>query len=55
MPYLPFVGMFVMATMPAALNLYWCCLSISNLICFSFVRTKFYKKIANIPDYFPNT
>lgn len=43
MPYMPFLGMFFMATMPAALNLYWCCLAMLNYVSFSFVKTKKFK------------
>ena len=34
MPYMPFMGMFFMATMPAALNIYWFCLAATNFWCF---------------------
>ena len=55
MPYMPFVGMFFMAIMPAALNVYWCCLAVTNLACFAFVKTDYFKKIMKIPKYYPNT
>ena len=55
MPYLPLVGILFMGTMPAALNLYWFCLAISNLACFSFFRTDNFNKLVGIPKYYENT
>ena len=52
---MPFMGMFVMATMPAALNVYWCTLALTNYFCFAFVRTDYFKKIMGIPKYYPGT
>lgn len=53
--YVPFGAVFILGTYPAVMNMYWCSVSVMNLIITVVGHSKIFKKIMGTDKPFPGT